>query len=126
MLRFQEKQLWRAVMSSKVTIVALFVLVFFAARGVWGVYRKAKESSASLAIAEKAYAELDNRQAVLVAQIAALKTSRGIEEEIRSRYEVAKPGEEVALIVDDATATPAATSSEPSWWDELVSWIRQQ
>ena len=108
-------------MSSRVTIGVLAVLIFFVARGTWGVYQKAQESRSNLALTQKAYAELEDRQSVLAAQIEALKTSRGVEEEIRSRYEVAKPGEQVALIVDDAP-TSTATTSEPTWWDELMSW----
>ena len=109
-------------MSSRITIAVLLVLIFFVARGAWSVYKKEEDSKNSLDIAEKAYAELQGRQDLLASQIAALKTSRGVETEIRSRYEVAKPGEEVALVVDDATTSTEA-SSTPTWWESLMSWI---
>jgi len=123
MLGFQEKRKFRRVLSSRITIAVLLVLIFFVARGTWSVYWKERDSAGSLESAEKTYAELEARQESVSGKIADLKTPRGVEEEIRSRYEVARPGEEVALVIDDApTSTPAAPEN-PVWWKELFSWI---
>ena len=126
MLGYQEKRRFRHVLSSKITIAILLVVIFLVARGVWGVYLKERDSSKSLAVASRAYAELDSRQQQLSSQIAELKTSRGVEEEIRSRYEVAKPGEDMALVVDDATSTATSTQETSTWWQELFSWVLQK
>ncbi len=121
MLEFQEKRRLVRILSSKITIAVLLVLIFFVARGTWGVYQKESDSRKKLVVAERAHAELADRQDALVAQVAALKTERGVEEEIRSRYELSKPGEEVALIVDEATTTEEEVPVR-TWWQELLAW----
>lgn len=78
--------------------------------------------------AEIALANLKNKQAGLEKEIARLETDRGVEEELRRRFQVVRPGEQVLVIVDkDNNKAPVAVAkskSAPEYiWDELVSLI---
>ncbi len=66
---------------------------------------------------------LQGRATALDAEVGRLKSDRGIEEEIRDRYQVSKKGERVVVILgdqkkqEDASTTPTDTPPEPRpWW----------
>jgi len=69
-------------------------------------------------------ARLTERAAVLEADVAHLLSERGIEEEIRDRYQVAKEGEHVVVILDDTSGGAATQTPEENtesidgrpWW----------
>ena len=66
------------------------------------------------------YAALEERRAALEANLSALSTERGQDEAIRTAFSVARPGEEVIVVVPPATSTPTTT---PSWWQTLFDWF---
>lgn len=101
MLEFQEKKKLRNILYSKVTLLALFVILIFIARATLGVYYKQKASGENLAKAREEAAELEKREKMLSSEIERLKTEKGTEEEIRKKFMVGKAGEEVIVIVDD-------------------------
>jgi hypothetical protein len=67
------------------------------------------------------YQALEERKATLEANLAALATARGKDAAIRTTFGVARPGEEVIVVVPPATATATAT---PSWWQKIFSWFQ--
>lgn len=67
------------------------------------------------------YQALEERKSMLEANLAALATDRGRDAVIRTTFGVAKPGEEVIVVVPPATATPTST---PSWWQRIVDWFK--
>ena len=80
----------------------LAVLVFFVGRGAWNTHQKAQIARSERDIAERAFTEMESRSSELQASLIRLKSDRGIEEEVRQKYTVARPGEEVVIIVDDS------------------------
>ena len=117
----EQKKFWRVFYSPLVFIV-LLVLFVFMARAVWKVYGHVQVSSQDRERVEKDLAAANEREAVLNSQVAALQTSQGVEGEIRSKFNVSKEGEGVAVIVNgtntlSATTTPVANQT---WWQKFV------
>ena len=95
MRRFQARAL---------TVVLVFALLLVA-RAAWNVSRAWSSAAAKRDDAKTAQVELEMRKAALEAEIASLRTARGRDEAYREKFPVAKPGERVLLIVDEATST---------------------
>ncbi len=102
MIPFQGRQKLRKILYSRITLLVLAVLVFFVGRGAWNTHQKAQIARSERDIAERAFTEMESRSSELQASLIRLKSDRGIEEEVRQKYTVARPGEEVVIIVDDS------------------------
>ena len=112
MREFQEKNKIRRIMYSKASLIALFVIIFFIGRAVLGVYHKQKISEENLLMDRKKVAELEKREKGLSFEIERLKSSDGIEEEIRKKFMVGKAGEQVIVIVDEAKSSTSVKIEE--------------
>jgi len=76
------------------------VFVALLGRSVFRVYLKWDRSRAEVLEARARYDKEVKRQSSLQADVARLKTERGYDEEVRSTFPLAKPGEGVIIIVD--------------------------
>lgn len=110
-------------MRRRILIVLLLLLVAAAMRGVWGVYQKERESRALRQEAEAQLAEIEKRENALRADIATLKSDRGVERVLREEYEMAERGEGVIVIVEstEPPSEPEPTTFEKfrkslKWW----------
>ncbi len=65
-------------------------------------------------------AQLDSRRALLQQNINDLSTPRGQEAVLRQTYGVAKPGEDLIIVVPPKEA-PAAPPR--SWWQRALQWL---
>ena len=121
MLEFQEKKKLRNILYSKVTLIAIFVILVFVARATFSVYYKQKVSGENLSKAREEIAELEKREKMLNSEIDRLKTDKGTEEEIRKKFMVGKAGEQVIVIVDDnKTNKNGADASD----EKKSAWVR--
>lgn len=68
--------------------------------GVWGVYQKEHQARINKHRRLAHLEELKAMQGALKEEIDQLSTGRGIDEEIRQKFEVAKEGERVIVIVE--------------------------
>lgn len=107
--------MWRRVIA-----VILLLFVAIAVRGVWGVYYKSQESQVLKIEAEAMLQDLQSREKELRADIANLKSDRGVEAELRERYDLAKEGESVVVIVDPPAPPP---EPKPTTFQRFKSWI---
>jgi len=87
-------------------IAILIILVLFAGRAVINIYGRYQDSLANLALAQKELVTIENKKTKLEKATAKLKTEQGIEETIRQKYQVAKNGEQLIVIVDDKQKKP--------------------
>lgn len=110
MREFRQKQRFRSFLYSVPSLVLLVILTFLLARGAAAIMDKKNESAARLEELESENALLRDRQASLKAGIARLRTEEGIIEAIRSKFNAARFGEHLAVIVEER---PKATSTEP-------------
>ncbi len=101
-------------LTSRWAFVVLAVVTILLLKGAWGVHLKMKESQDSLVKVHQSLQVAQKRETELTTSIDTLKTPEGIEREIRSKFNVAKSGEEVIMVVDttqnesstDDTGTP--------------------
>lgn len=109
--------LWR-----RLGAVLLLLLIALLLRGVWGVYVKERESRVLRLEAEGQLTDLERRENELRADIAELKTDRGIEEELRERYDLAREGEGVVVLVDPPEPEPELRPTRFQKVKEWFSW----
>jgi cell division protein FtsB len=101
----------------RLVILGLFLLVAFAASGVWNAYQKEKESRELRAQTQAQLNDLTTQQGELSSDIDKLQTERGKEAVLRQQYALAAKGEGMIVIVDPSTSTQvAATSSAFAEW----------
>ncbi|OHA84272.1 MAG: hypothetical protein A2937_03420 [Candidatus Yonathbacteria bacterium RIFCSPLOWO2_01_FULL_47_33b] len=128
MLPFQERKQFRKILYSKASIFVVFVVFVFVARGAWHVHQKAEIARAERDGAVRVLAELQERNEALEASLGRLKSDQGIEDEVRQKYAVARPGEEVVVVVDDSgkKGKNGDEALQKSFWQRLVSFFTEE
>ncbi|MBI3632417.1 MAG: hypothetical protein HY225_03140 [Candidatus Vogelbacteria bacterium] len=81
------------------------------ANSVYGIYKKDQVANINRIESERKLNILKDKEERLQTEIAKLKTSRGIEEELRSKFQVTKNGEEVLVVVDDPVSATDASQT---------------
>ncbi len=108
-----------------VGLILLGFLITTAGAAAWRMYGKAEDARVAHADAVTALDNLHKRKGVVETSLAKLGTERGIEEEIRLRYQLAKPGEEqIVLVASQAQASTSAAPENKSVWDIISGWFR--
>ncbi|MHB0865953.1 MAG: hypothetical protein ACYC1Y_03590 [Minisyncoccota bacterium] len=98
----------------------LLLVIFWLLSLIWGLAGKAERAVSQANDVRGQYQSLEARKTALEANLAALGTSRGHDAAIRTAFGVARPGEEVIVVVPPDQKTPAAPLS---WWQKLLSWF---
>ncbi|MBI3634573.1 MAG: hypothetical protein HY228_03090 [Candidatus Yonathbacteria bacterium] len=126
MLLFQERKKIRRILYSKITLAFLLIVLIFVSRGTWQIYGKAMRARAEKDKAAQELAEIEMHTAELVKNIERLKSERGIEEEIRHRFPVARAGEEVVVVVDenDKKSKDSETVGGQSLWTRFLDFFK--
>jgi cell division protein FtsB len=125
MIDFQQRRKIRRIFYSKITFVVLILLVLFMSKQVYDIYKKETLSRENLQSISGEYNSLKSRQKMLTSEIDRLKTDEGIEEEIRDKFSVAKPGEQVVVIVDSSsTVEDSAKNSNVGFWQKIIDWFK--
>ncbi len=100
MREFQDKNKVKKRLYSKTVLLGLLIAIVLLTRGVYGVYAKEQESRAEVNRIKAKKVELEARFAEIKQNEEMLKTPEGIEAEIRSKFDVAKDGEGVIVVVE--------------------------
>ena len=130
MREFQERQQSqrkiRRRIYSKTSLFVLFCILILTARGAMNVYAKEKQSQQDLKGVEMQRSQLAARAASVREDGDRLRTPEGVEEEIRSKFDVAKQGEGVIVIVDRApeVTAPENRSMIQRFWDSVTGVFR--
>ncbi|OGG78607.1 hypothetical protein A3A36_01005 [Candidatus Kaiserbacteria bacterium RIFCSPLOWO2_01_FULL_52_12b] len=103
-----------------ILISILLLIAFWLLTLIWGLAGKAHIAVSQEREVEWQYQMLKERKAMLEANLAALATERGQDAAIRTAFGVARPGEEVIVVVPP---TPVATSTPLSWWQQILNWF---
>jgi len=107
-------------MNSKIVVAIVIIAVIFIAKATYGMFGKYKESLSRREISEQQLAELEKRAERLAKEIDRLNTPQGVEEEIRLQFNVAKEGEEVAIIIDKEQEKKLETVKDRGVWDYIL------
>ena len=102
-------------MYNRVTLAVLLVVVLFVLNSTWSVYQKKRESERLKNVALGNVENLRGRNSELQVKIERLGTEVGIEEEIRSKFNVAKQEENVVIIVPKSETNATSTNSSSFW-----------
>ena len=124
MLEFYEKRKLKRLLYSKPSLAVLVFLGVLLSIPTWGAYQKVQATSESrLAVASELHL-LRTREVELQAEIDRLATERGIEEEIRRKYEVGRQGEQMIVIVGEEphVPTPRPEPQEKRLFEKLRFW----
>ena len=120
MYRFEQRRDPTRLMWRRLIAVLLLLVVAIGVRGVWGVYKKERESREIRVEAEAKLSDLRQREAELRSDISVLRTDRGVEEELRERYDLAKKDEGVVVIVEPPAPPP---EPRPTTMQKFKSWF---
>ncbi len=112
MFDFHEKRKIRKILFSKVAIILVFLITGMIGLSVYERFMVEREMAAKLQVREEELARLHVRAATLESKVEHMQNERGIEEEIRSRFDVVKDGEQVVVILDDREQTGGSTSTK--------------
>ncbi len=122
---FRNTHALRRILTAPITIIALTVILVLIIKGVVGAYESERKSSEELKKARQNAEELASRERFLENQIERLESPRGLEEELRGKFPVAKEGEHVVIIVDQKDSAGATASEEPaSLWTRFLDLFR--
>ena len=121
MVEFNRKKSYRKFIYSPLALFLLLLVFILLLKAVWGVYAKERRSAAYLDREQGEYNRVMDRKKELAQAVDYLKTDRGVEAEIRSKFRVVKEGESVAVIVGDEAPPPAlATTTPPTLWQKFT------
>ena len=105
----------RGIWGAGLLLIALWLLSLIA-----GLYGKAEIAVGEAHEIEQDLRALEERQAILEANLDALQTERGKDAAIRTAFGVARAGEAVIVVVPPATTSATTTKR---WWERLWDWF---
>ena len=120
-LRARQK-LWHRIAFSWITIALLFIFVVVLARGVLYMYKKNSQTVVQVTRVQKELQKLEAREASLRKDLEHIKTSQGIEEELRKKFDVARDGEHL-LVIFDKEVEPEDAQKATSWTQKIRSFF---
>jgi len=123
MLGVRRKYRIRRFFGSGVAFFVTLTLFIVLAQAAVGMYSKSREAQEKRDDALAELRRLEARETDLQTEISRLSSDRGIEEELRDRYFVAREGERVAVIRTDLIAQQQNTSrpEEKGFWKKVFS-----
>lgn len=111
---------------SPLFLLLLAIPTGFLVYAAHNAYETARETYERRMALQAELDEIEERNATLEANIAKLHDPRDIEAELRKRYDVAREGEEVVILVEEQdnnsqAATPSVEQEVPerAWWQVL-------
>ena len=124
MRNFQEKIGIRHIMQSRLILVFLGVIILVFAWSVIQLVSKAEETAKNKNIAEDKIAELQKGKEKLSSDIAKFQTEKGIEENIREKFGLAKEGENMIVIIEDKNLPEKEEVESNGFFSFLKNWFK--
>jgi hypothetical protein len=120
---FKAKQRLRKKLYSRGSFIILLSITVLLVRGAWGAWQKQRESGNNLARVEQELSSARGREQELSQSIERIKTPDGVENEIRQKFSVVRPGEEIVLIVNETRNNTDSDSGSPSFIKKIGRWF---
>jgi len=117
---FYEKRKFKRLLYSKLSLIILALIVIKLSFSVFDMYKKERDTRLKRIEQKNILYEFKKREKDLSDEIKRLSSEKGIEEEIRSKFEVGKKGESVVLIIDNPEEENIKNNvAEKSFWQRL-------
>lgn len=89
------------------------------------LFAKLQKTAKNKEMAEAKVLELRKTKESLSAEISALETEEGLEENIREKFGLAKEGEELIVVVDEKDVISEEESDRKNWFARFLdNWFR--
>lgn len=126
MKEFQDKKRIRKIIFSRFSLAILLVILIILSVSTVKVYLKSRKASLKNDQTIAQIEELEKKKKELEDRIAKLQTEGGLEEEIREKFNVQKPGEEVLNIVDKSPENDKINNeeSQKGFFSKIWDWIK--
>lgn len=124
MFDFHQKRKFRAVLNSPYTQGVVFFLTLVVGWSAYVRYDIAMEMRDRRIQAEQEATALEARKEVLKKQVEYLSSERGQEAEMRRQFDVALPGEQVVVIVEEENNEPAILPLDNTNVEEEKRWYQ--
>lgn len=120
MRELQQRQKIKKRLYSLPALAILFIITILVVRGTYGIVEKQRESAMHVEELKAKVASLSLRQKELSEDISRLKTDEGIDTEIKTKFNVSKEGEHVAVIVDPSVEDSSSSATTSPWYKKAV------
>lgn len=121
---FYEKRKLKKILYSKPILAILVIIVIWFSFAVWSMYKKERDTQLKKIEQKEILEELKTREASLSKEIEKLNTKYGIEQEVRSKFEVGKEGEEMIIIVDSLEEKDLnVKNTRKTFWQKVFDWF---
>ncbi|OIO48477.1 MAG: hypothetical protein COT67_02605 [Candidatus Tagabacteria bacterium CG09_land_8_20_14_0_10_41_14] len=104
MRQFEQKRKFKKLFFSRPVFVLFLGLLVLVGFSVFDMYKKSREAVLRNRIIESELEDVKQRRISLEAGIADLETDFGVEETLRSKFQVKKPGESYVVILDSRSS----------------------
>ncbi len=122
---FQSRQKLKKFLYSPWILLVLALITGLLIKGAIGILNKERDSAQTLAELEENNVKLRDRHQELEAEIASLQTEQGVMQEIRAKFNAAREGEHLAVIVDEEGKGTSEEDSSLPWYQKLWNAIMQ-
>jgi len=126
MFGFHEKRKFKSILYSKAFLVFMCIPIGFMSYAAYNAYERERETSMLRQELANELVALEKRSGELEKNIENLEDPRGIETELRSRYDVGWEGEEVIILVEEESATQTLSilpEPKPNIWHRFIEAI---
>ena len=126
MFEYQQKSKIRRRLYSPIVLIILLIITVALLNASWGALQKKRESDRNAERVKKELEALESQEQSLSVTIDRLQTNTGIEEEIRQKFNVAKDGEKVIIIVEPNQASTTAVEKTGFFnrlWSKFRGWF---
>ena len=125
MKSFQKSGRLKYVMQSKLFLIFLGIIILTFFFNIFSFMNKMGETSRNKEIIEDKVTELEKSKEKLNSEIIKLKTEKGIEENIREKFGLAKEGEEMIVIIEDKNSEEAEKKMDSEgFFSFLKNWFK--
>jgi cell division protein FtsB len=104
MFDFHEKRKMRTVLYSRPVVFVIMLVTVLLSFSAYNRYSVAKDMEQKLDVKKQELRELEERARHIESKVEYLADERGVEEELRNRFDAIREGEQVIILLDDADA----------------------
>ncbi len=125
MRNFQEKGAFKNIIQSWPVLIFLGILLIFFVFSIFRFMIKMGETTKNRKLAEIKVLELQENKEQLSNDIIGLKTEKGLEENIREKFGLAKEGEDLIIVVDSKEILDLDNEIKKNWLTSLFkNWFK--